>query len=299
MKKISKLSLVACAIAAGGQAQTPNPPAPDHPSITVQGRTVTPRSILSRNMGTPEDQTTAFPPHKIIGNIYYVGTKTLSSFLIVTPQGNILIDSTYERNVPVIKKSVEQLGFKFSDIKILLGNHAHGDHQEGDAMVKRLTGAQVIVMAEDVPALKAIKPGGQEHPIDKILHDGESVTLGGATLVAHLTAGHTAGCTTWTMQVQDGRKTYNVVFGGSLRSPTVLTPAIVDEFNRSFKVMRSLPCDVPLGDHPAEYKLQDKYAKLQAGGPNPFIDKAGCLDEAEIQEAMFWAIQAEQQKTGQ
>jgi metallo-beta-lactamase class B len=300
MRKTLGVSLCMCLMAAAAQAQAPKPPAappaPDHPSITVQGQTITPRSILSRNMGTPEDQSTAFPPHKIIGNIYYVGTRTLSSFLIVTPQGNILIDSTYERNVPVIKKSVEQLGFKFSDIKILLGNHAHGDHQEGDAMVKRLTGAQVMVMAEDVPALKAMKPGGQEHPIDKILHDGESVTLGGTTLVAHLTAGHTPGSTTWTMKARDGGKTYDVVFGCSLRPPATLTPAIVEEFNRSFKVVRSLPCDVPLGDHPAEYKLQAKYAKLQKGGPSPFIDKAGCLDEADIQETMFHAIEAEQQK---
>jgi len=289
-----------CLMAVAAQAQAPKPPAapppPDHPSVTVKGQTITPRSTLTRNMGTPEDQSTAFPPHKIIGNIYYVGTRTLSSFLIVTPQGNILIDSTYGRNVPVIKKSVEQLGFKFSDIKILLGNHAHGDHQEGDAMVKRLTGAQVMVMAEDVPALKSIKPGGQEHPIDKILHDGESVTLGGTTLVAHLTAGHTPGSTTWTMKARDGGKTYDVVFGCSLRPPATLTPAIVEEFNRSFKVVRSLPCDVPLGDHPAEYKLQAKYAKLQKGGPSPFIDKAGCLDEADIQETMFHAIEAEQQK---
>jgi len=296
--KISKLSLCSCVIAVGAQGQTPPaaPPAPDHPAVTVKGQTLTPRSILSRNMGTSEDQSTAFPPHKIIGNIYYVGTRTLSSFLIVTPQGNILIDSTYERNVPVIKKSVEQLGFKFSDIKILLGNHAHGDHQEGDAMVKRLTGAQVMVMAEDVPALKAMKPGGQEHPIDKILHDGESVTLGGTTLVAHLTAGHTPGSTTWTIKARDGRKIYDVVFGCSLRPPATLTPALIEEFTRSFKVVRSLPCDVPLGDHPAEYKLQAKYAKLQKGGPNPFIDKAGCLDEADIQETMFHAIEAEQQK---
>src|SRR5579859_7628454 len=142
--------------------------APDHPSVTSQGQTYTPRSILARNMGTPEDQTTAFPPHKIIGNLYYVGTRTLSSFLVVTPQGNILIDSTYERNVPAIRKSVEQLGYKFSDVKILLGSHAHGDHQEGDALVKELTGAQVMAMAEDVPALEAIKPGGKAHPIDKV-----------------------------------------------------------------------------------------------------------------------------------
>ena len=160
MKTISKLTPSRCLVAAAvlglaantSQAQT-GQPAPDHPAVTVQGHTFTPRSILARNMGTPEDQTTAFPPHKIVGNIYYVGTRTLSSFLVVTPQGNILIDSTYERNVPTIEKSVTQLGFKFSDIKILLGSHAHGDHQEGDAMVKQMTGAQVMAMAEDVPAL--------------------------------------------------------------------------------------------------------------------------------------------------
>ncbi len=141
--------------------------APDHPSVTVQGKAYTPLSIVTRNMGTPEDATSAFPPHKILGNVYYVGTKTLSAFLIVTPRGNILIDSTYERNVRTIQKSIEQLGFKFSDTKILLGNHAHDDHMEGDALVKELTGAQVVAMAEDVPALKAMKPGGKEHPVDR------------------------------------------------------------------------------------------------------------------------------------
>src|SRR4051794_6783142 len=203
-----------------------NPPPPDHPSVTVQGQTYTPRSVLTRNMGTDADQTTAFPPHKIIGNIYYVGTRTLASYLIVTPQGNILMDSTYERNVPVIQKSVEQLGFKFSDVKILLGNHAHGDHQEGDAAVKQLTGAQVIHMAEDVPALKEIKPGGKEHPIDRIIHDGDKVTLGNMTLTAHLTAGHTRGCTTYTTTVADGGRNYNVMFGCSLRPGATVAPAV-------------------------------------------------------------------------
>ena len=278
------------------RAQTPAPPPPDHPAVTVQGHTYTPRSILARNMGTPEDQSTPFPPHKIIGNVYYVGTRTLSSFLIVTSRGNILIDSTYERNVPGIEKSVAQLGFKFSDIKILLGSHAHGDHQEGDALVKQLTGARVMAMAEDVPALQAMKPGGKEHPIDKTLHDGESVTLGDTTLVAHLTAGHTRGCTTWTMKARENGKTYNVVISCSLRSPAMPTPAIVSEFNRSFKLVRSLPCDVPLGDHAAQYGMPAKYAKLQGGGANPFIDPPGCKIEADIEEAMFHAILDEQRK---
>ena len=272
--------------------------APDHPSVTVKGQTYNPRTILARNMGTPEDQSTAFPPHKIIGNLYYVGTRTLSSFLVATPQGHILIDSTYERNVPTIRKSVEQLGFKFSDLKILLGSHAHADHQEGDAMVKELTGAQVMAMAEDVPALEAMKPGGKPHPVDKVLRDGDSVALGGTTLIAHLTPGHTRGCTTWTMKAQEAGKAYDVVINCSLRSPAMLTPEIVDEFNRSFKTVRALRCDVQLGDHPAQYNLKAKYARLRPGGPNPFFDTAGCLLETDIEEALFRAILAEQQAAG-
>ncbi len=302
MKKTSRSRLVTCLLGAGvlslgagaslGQGQ---PPA-DHPTVTVRGQTYTPRSILARNMGTAADQTTAFPPHKIIGNIYYVGTRTLSSFLIVTPDGNILLDSTYERNVPTIEKSVTDLGFKFSDIKILIGNHAHGDHQEGDALVKQMTGAQAMMMAEDVPALQAMKPGGKEHPIDRILRDGDSVMLGGTTLVAHLTPGHTRGCTTWTTTAQEGGKIYNVMFGCSLRPPAVLTPAIIEELSRAYKIVRALPCDVQLGDHGAQYGMQEKYAKRAEGAPNPFIDPASCTLEADVEEAMFRALLTEQQQ---
>jgi len=286
------LSVLGVVLAASAFAQQGGP---DHPSVTVHGQVYTPRSILARNMGSAADQETQFPPHKIIGNIYYVGTKTLSSFLIVTPQGNILIDSTYERNVPVIQKSVSDLGFKFSDIKILLGNHAHGDHQEGDAKVKELTGAQVVAMAEDVDTLKAIKPGGKEHPVDRIIHDGDSVTLGNTKLVAHLTAGHTPGCTTWTTVVREGGKDYNVVFHCSYRAGATISPEVARQFERTFKAVRALPCDVPLGDHGAQYGMQEKYAKLKSGAPNPFIDKANCNLETDVQEAMFKATLAEQQ----
>jgi metallo-beta-lactamase class B len=283
--------------ARSGRSQEPGP------SITVRGHTFSQLSLFQRNVGGPDDMTTVFPPHKVIGNIYYVGTKSLAVFLIVTPQGNILINSTYERNVPLIQRSVEQLGFKFSDIKILLGSHAHGDHQEGDAAVKALTGAQVMALAEDVPALQAMKPGGKDHPIDKILHDGESVTLGGTTLVAHLTPGHSRGCTTWTLKAQEGGKSYDVVIIGSLGTNPGFklvnnadTPAIAEEFARAFKVSRSLLCDVPLGSHPGMYNMQAKYAKIAAGGPNPFIDPDGYKLELDIDEAMFRAVLAAQQK---
>jgi metallo-beta-lactamase class B len=191
---------------------------------------------------------------------------------------------------------VEKLGFKFTDVKILLGSHAHGDHMQGDAIVKELTGAKVMAMEQDVPALQAMKPGGKPHPIDRVLHDGDTVTLGGSTLVAHLTPGHTRGCTTWTMKVADGGKTYDVVIIGSvgvnpgyklINNPDV--PQIAEEYERSFKVLRGLACDVPLGSHPAMYGLAEKYPKL-GKGPNPFIDPAGYKAELDIQENAFRAI---------
>lgn len=262
---------------------------PDQPAVTVRGQTYTPRSILSRNMGTEEDQTTAFPPHRVIGNVYYVGTRTLSAYLVTTPAGHILINSTYERNVRTIARSVAALGFTFADVRILLGTHAHGDHQEGDALVKQLTGAQVMAMREDLPALQALKPGGKDHPVDRVLGDGDEVALGGTTLVAHLTAGHTRGCTTWTMRVPEGGRMLDVVFACSYRAPDPVTPAIEAEFDRTFKLLRTLPCDVPLGDHPAQYGMAGKHGRIGAGAPNPFIDPANCWGEAEIQEAMLRA----------
>src|SRR6202140_3411138 len=278
--KTTKMRLFGCVAAAlavlalGAYAQqAPNANREPGPQISVDGYTYTQLQLFQRNVGAADDQSTQFPAHKIIGNIYYMGTTSLASFLVVTPQGNILIDSTYERNVAVIQKSVEQLGFKFSDIKILLGSHAHADHMEGDALVKQLTGAQVMAMAEDVPLLEQMKPAGKAHPIDKVLHDADQVTLGGTTLVAHLTPGHTPGDTTWTMKAQDGGKTYDVLIIGSLgvnpgmklvNNPT--NPHIVEEFTRAFQVSRSLPCDVPLGSHPGMYNMKEKYAKLKAGG---------------------------------
>jgi metallo-beta-lactamase class B len=286
---------VTCVTASG---QTNRYNAPDFPTVTVEGSPYTPLSIVTRNMGTAEDQTTAFPPHKIIGNVYYVGTKTLSSFLVVTPAGNILIDSTYEKNVAPILKSVETLGFKFSDTKIILGNHAHGDHMEGDALMKMITGAQVVAMAEDVPALMAMKPGGKEHPVDRTIHDGDTVQLGGVTLTAHLVAGHTHGCTAWTTDVPDKGKTYHVVFGCSLRAPAVISPEVAKEFERTFSIVRDIPCDVMLGDHPSEFGMLEKYPKIKPGGPNPYIDKATCHREIDVEEAMYKAIMAEQAKAG-
>jgi metallo-beta-lactamase class B len=263
---------------------------------------LTPQDLFKRNVGTKEDQDTAFPPHKIAGNLYYVGTRALGSFLITTPQGHILINSDFERTVPVIKSSVEKLGFKFTDIRIVLGSHAHADHQEGDALAKELSGAQVMAMAEDVPALEKMRPGGKPHPIDRVLHDGDEVKLGGMTLVAHLTPGHTRGCTTWTFKVQENGKQYDVVIIGSVGvNPGFIlvnnkeTPQIAEEYERAFRVLRSLKCDIPLGSHPAMYNLADKYPKI-GKGPNPFIDPEGYKTELDIVENVFRTTLEQQQK---
>jgi metallo-beta-lactamase class B len=202
----------------------------------------------------------------------------------------------------VIRDSVEKLGFRFADIKILLGSHAHADHMEGDAMVKELTGAKLMAMSEDIPALIKITPGGKPHVIDRVLHDGDTVTLGGTTLVAHLTPGHTRGCTSWSIKIPDGGRTYDVVVIGSIGvNPGYQLvnnkdiPQIADEYMRSFKLLRSLPCDIPLGSHPAMYNMAEKYAKL-GKGPNPYIDPEGYKKEIDINETAFTLRRAEQMK---
>ena len=163
------------------------------------------------------DWTQPFPPYRVIGNIYYVGSRGLASYLIVTPQGYILINSSLQSSVSLIRESVEKLGFRFSDIKILLISHAHWDHCAGSALVKELTGAKYMVMDADVPVVETggkadFQYGGfpkylyKPAKVDRVLHDGDQVKLGDAVLTAHLTPGHTKGCTTWTMRAREGSK---------------------------------------------------------------------------------------------
>jgi metallo-beta-lactamase class B len=244
-----------------------------------------------------------FPPHKVIGNVYFVGTGELGSFLITTPEGHVLINSDFETTVPFIKANVEKLGFKFTDIKILLGSHAHGDHMEGDALVKELTGAKVMAMEQDVPALRKMKPGGKEHPIDRILKDGDEVKLGGTTLVGHLTAGHTPGCTSWTLKTREGAKTYDVMILGSIgvNQGYILVnnktyPQIADDYVRSFKTLRAMHVDVFLASHGIFYGLDAKYPKLGKDGENPFIDPAGFQAHIDLKEKEFYTELEKQKK---
>jgi metallo-beta-lactamase class B len=252
-------------------------------------------AVLARPVHAQQDPawTEPFPPFKIAGNLYYVGSKGLANYLITTPGGNILINSDLEANAPLIRASVETLGFKFSDIKILLISHAHWDHDAGSALIKRLTGAKYMVMDADVPVVesggKADFRYGDSVPVryaptkvDRVLHDGDSVTLGGTTLVAHLTAGHTKGCTTWTMKVHEGGKSYNaaIVCGPGVNSGYKLVgnakyPRIAEDYERQFRVLKSLPVDYFLGAHGVYYDLEAKYARMKSGGVSPFIDPDG------------------------
>ncbi|HVQ15981.1 MAG TPA: subclass B3 metallo-beta-lactamase [Vicinamibacterales bacterium] len=258
-------------------------------------------AVDTRAQNQQTDWNKPFPPHKVIGNVYYVGSEQLASFLITTPDGHILVNSSFETTVPVIRAAVEKLGFKFTDIKILLGSHAHGDHMQGDALIKELTGAQVMAMEQDVPALRSMRSGGKEHPIDRVLKDGDEVKLGGTTLVAHLTAGHTKGCTTWTLRVQDGAMPYNVAILGSIgvNPGYVLVnnkdyPDIAADYVKSFKTLRSLPVDVFLGAHGSFYGMTDKYAQLGKASRNPFIDPDGFKAHLDRQEKNFQARLDEQ-----
>lgn len=240
-----------------------------------------------------------FPPHKVMDNLYYVGTKELATFLITTPQGNILMNSNYEASVPLIRASVEKLGFKFSDIKILIAGHAHPDHVEGDAIVKELTGAQVVVGRLEVEKTKEFKPKGKEHPIDRIVDEGDTVSLGGTTLTAHVMAGHTRGCLAWTLELKEGGKTYKTLIECSLNGQFLQTldqyPGIVDDFRATYKKARTLPAEVWVSSHASFYGLPAKYAKVEKrgpGDPNPFIDPQGYLAHVDEFEKSFEAALA-------
>ena len=240
-----------------------------------------------------------YPAHKVAGNLYYVGTAGYASFLITSPQGHILINPNFEDSVPIIQKNVEQLGFRFQDIKIVLISHAHGDHCAGTARVKEFTGAQVMVMDRDVDFMESGAKGTRSAfppvKVSRILHDKDEISLGGSRLVARITPGHTKGNTTFTMKVQEDGKSYDVVILGSanvndahLLFDNKDYPEMLPDFLRTFEVLKALPCDIFLASHGKFYGLTAKYAKLGKGGPNPFIDPAGYREHVNLMEKAFY-----------
>jgi len=256
------------------------------------------------------DWTTPVAPFRIVGNLYYVGSKDLASYLVVTSAGDILINSNLESSVAQIRHSVEQLGFKFTDIRVLLISHAHFDHDAGSAELKRQSGARYMVMDDDVPVVES---GGatdfqyaktSRYPpakVDRVLHDGDQVQLGGTVLVAHKTPGHTRGCTTWTLRVPEGGKVLNVVIVGSwnvnpgyrlLDRPgqPASYPGIATDFERTFRILEQLPCDVFLGAHGAYFDMLGKLKRRTASAPTDvWVDPQGYLAKVHEREAAFRA----------
>ena len=230
-------------------------------------------------------------PFRIAGNIYYVGATEITSFLIATPNGHIVVDGGFVETAPQILANIRALGFRPEDVKVLLNSHAHLDHAGGLAALKKATGASLQIMeGDDVQ----IEKGGRGDfafgdrltfppvRVDKVLHDGDVVALGGTKLVARRTAGHTKGCTTWTLKVPDGGKIYDVVIVGSVNvNPGFILvgnkdyPQIAEDYVRTFKILQSLPVDVFLGAHGNYYGMEAKYTRIKAGAPNPFIDPDG------------------------
>jgi metallo-beta-lactamase class B len=235
-----------------------------------------------------------FPAFKIAGNLFWVGTADLAVYLINTPQGNILINSDFPEDVPLIKKSIESLGFKYGDTKIILASHAHGDHDAAVGIIKKETDARLMIMDTDVPETESTRQGRPGAKVDRILHDGGTVELGGSKLMAHKTPGHTKGCTTWTMQVDEGGRKLNAVIIGSpnVNGGYILVgnkdyPQIADDYVKTFKVLNALPVDLFLGAHGAYFGLKAEYEKMKAGAPNPFIDPAGYKAYVSEREATF------------
>ena len=230
-------------------------------------------------------------PFRIIGNLYYVGATEIASFLIATPQGHILLDGGFVETAPQIEQNIAQLGFKLEDVKILLNSHAHFDHAGGLAELKQRTGAKLIASARDSELLRNGGHGDFRFgdtltfppvEVDQIIRDGQSIELDGQKLSARLTPGHTKGNTTWTTKISDGTKSYDVVFAGS---PTTLDyqfigkesyPGIAADFEKTFAVLKKLPCDIFLSDHGSFFSFDQKRERLRRGEtPNPFIDPEG------------------------
>jgi metallo-beta-lactamase class B len=249
--------------------------------------------------------TQSYPPHRVAKNLHYVGSRGLASYLITTDEGHILINSSLASSPDMIRGSVEKLGYKFSDVRILLISHAHWDHCAGSARVKELTAARYMVMDADVPE---IEDGGKSNfhygkdasthypptKVDRVLHDGDTVRLGDTTLTARLTPGHTKGCTTWTTTVtENGRPLHVVIVGSPNVNPGYKLvdndkyPDIVRDYEKTFAVLKSLPCDVFLGAHGAYFGLKAKYEKYKAGDADAFIDPQGYKAYVSERESAF------------
>ncbi|MBR0931485.1 BJP family subclass B3 metallo-beta-lactamase [Bradyrhizobium sp. 62B] len=230
--------------------------------------------------------TAPFEPFQLIGNIYYVGTEGIAVYVIKTSQGLILMDTAMPQSTGTIKDSITKLGFKVADIKMILNSHAHIDHTGGFAELKKETGAQLVAGERDKPLLEGgYYPGDEKNEdlafppvkVDRVVKEGDTVTLGDTTLIAHATPGHSPGCTSWEMTVKDGDQSREVLFFCSgtvalnrlVGQPTY--PGIIEDYRATYAKVKAMKVDVLLGPHPEVYGMQAKRAQMKDGAPNPFV----------------------------
>jgi metallo-beta-lactamase class B len=253
----------------------------------------------------PADWSKPFPPFRIVGNVYWVGTWDLSSYLIVTPQGNILINSGLADSVPMILASVESLGFKFSDIKLITATHAHYDHVGGLAEIKRLTGAKMLMEGDDAPVVES---GGKAdfrfgddksmrfEPIrvDQRFRDSGKIALGGTELTVHHHPGHTKGAVSFTLNVRDGGRDYRVLIAnmGSINPGVRVSgmpkyPDIAQAYMRTFHDQKEMQIDIWLASHAAQFGLHEKYQPGDPYDPQRFVDPRGFRASVERLEKIF------------
>jgi metallo-beta-lactamase class B len=254
-----------------------------------------------------EEWTRPFPPFKIIGNIYWVGSYDLSTYLITTPEGHILINTGVGDTAQKIRAGVEQLGFKMSDVKMITATHGHYDHVAGIADLKKMTGAQVVISEPDKDLIETggkadfrfgDTPSARFEPVkvDRTFKDGENLVLGGTTLTAHLHAGHTKGATSFTTDVRENGKTYRVIIAnmGSINPGVTVTgmpkyPGITQDYARTFMSQKELKIDVWLASHAAQFRLHEKYKPGDPYNPDRFVDPNGFLESVRRLENAYLA----------
>ncbi|MFN3858376.1 MAG: subclass B3 metallo-beta-lactamase [Caulobacter sp.] len=235
----------------------------------------------------PASWTRPAAPFKVVGNIHYVGSEGLSAWLITTAKGHILIDGGMPENAAIIEANIRALGFKPTDVELILNSHAHIDHAGGLAALKKSTGGILLASAGDKWALENGKYPGSEQDaslnfppvkVDQVVGDGQTVSLGGVTMTANLTPGHSKGCTSWTTSVKEGSATYRVIFfcsatvAANRLAPNPQYPGIVEDYQKTFVKLGRMKADVFLAPHPEQMDMARKRAAMGPGKPNPFVD---------------------------